>query len=47
MVLYDRKVKEALKYFISVFLSGTVGCFFGNVLSRELPHSVAFRKVQK
>jgi len=36
-----------LKYFISIFLNETMGFSFGNVLSRELLYSGAFRRFER
>lgn len=46
MVSYDRKAKEALKYFISIFLNEMMGFSFGNVLSAELPYAGASRRLK-
>lgn len=44
---YDRKTKEALKYFIFIFLNEMIGFSFGNALSRELSFSGAFKRLKK
>lgn len=44
---YDRKTKEALKYFIFIFLNEMIGFSFGNALSRELSFSGAFERLKK
>ena len=46
MVWYDRKAKQALTYFISIFLNEMMGFSFQNVLSRELLYSGAFRRLK-
>lgn len=44
---YDKKTKEALKYFILIFLNEMIGFSFGNALSRELSFSGAFKRLKK